>query len=90
MSNLGTQDENRANLNKHWAEMKGYTVALQYNPFKLISDGQLRELHGIMGTAPKYDEPGSTAYNTQVANYQRAKVVLQTAYGFSSTNMENW
>ncbi len=90
MSNLGTPDENRANLNKHWAEMKGYTVALQYNPFKLISDGQLRELHGIMGTAPKYDEPGSSAYNTQVANYQRAKVVLQTAYGFSSTNMENW
>lgn len=90
MSNLGTPDENRANLNKHWAEMKGYTVALQYNPFKLISDGQLRELHGIMGTAPKYDEPGSSAYNTQVANYQRAKAVLQTAYGFSSTNMENW
>ena len=90
MSNLGTPDENRANLNKHWAEMKGYTVALQYNPFKLISDGQLRELHGIMGTAPKYDEPGSSAYNTQVSYYQRAKVVLQTAYGFSSTNMENW
>lgn len=90
MSDLGTPDENRANLNKHWAEMKGYTVALQYNPFKLISDGQLRELHGIMGTAPKYDEPGSSAYNTQVANYQRAKAVLQTAYGFSSTNMQNW
>ena len=90
MSNLGTPDENRANLNKHWAEMKGYTVALQYNPFKLITDGQLQELHGIMGTAPKYDEPGSSAYSSQVANYQRAKVVLQTAYGFSSTNMENW
>lgn len=90
MSQLGTADENRANLNKHWAEMKGYTVALQYNPFKLISDGQLRELHGIMGEAPKYDAPGSSAYNTQVANYERAKVVLQTAYGFSSANMENW
>lgn len=90
MSNLGTPDENRTDLNKHWAEMKGYTVALQYNPFKLITDGQLRELHGIMGTAPKYDEPGSSAYSSQVANYQRAKVVLQTAYGFSNTNMENW
>ena len=90
MSQLGTADENRANLNKHWAEMKGYTVALQYNPFKLISDGQLRELHGIMGEAPKYDAPGSSGYKTQVANYERAKVVLQTAYGFSSENMKNW
>ncbi len=90
MSKLGTADENRANLNKHWAEMKGYTVALQYNPFKLISDGQLRELHGIMGEAPKYDAPGSSEYEKQVSYYERAKVVLQTAYGFSSENMKNW
>ena len=90
MSEIGTADENIANLNKHWAEMKGYTVALQYNPFKLISDGQLRELHGIMGEAPIYDAPGSSGYQTQVTNYERAKVVLQTAYGFSSENMKNW
>ena len=90
MSALGTPDENIANLNKHWAEMKGYTVALQYNPFRLISDGQLAELHGIMGEAPIYDEPGSNNYKTQVANYERAKVVLQTAYGFSNDNMANW
>ena len=90
MSKLGTAEENRANLNKHWAEMKGYTVALQYNPFRLITDGQLAELHGIMGEAPIYDEPGSNDYKTQVANYKRAKDVLQAAYGFSNTNMENW
>ena len=90
MADLGTADENRANLNKHWAEMKGYTVALQYNPFRLITDGQLRELHGIMGEAPKYDPPGSSEYDKQVSYYERAKVVLQTAYGFSSENMKNW
>ena len=90
MSELGTAEENRANLNKHWAEMKGYTVALQYNPFRLITDGQLTELHGIMGEAPIYDEPGSNGYKTQVANYERAKAVLQTAYGFSNDNMANW
>ena len=90
MSALGTAEENIANLNKHWAEMKGYTVALQYNPFRLISDGQLAELHGIMGEAPIYDEPGSNSYKTQVANYERAKAVLQTAYGFSNDNMANW
>ena len=90
MSKLGTAEENRANLNKHWAEMKGYTVALQYNPFRLITDGQLAELHGIMGEAPIYDEPGSNNYKTQVANYKRAKDVMQAAYGFSNTNMDNW
>ncbi|MCY3744122.1 MAG: DUF4856 domain-containing protein [Candidatus Poribacteria bacterium] len=90
MSKLGTAEENIANLNKHWAEMKGYTVALQYNPFRLIGDGQLAELHGIMGEAPIYDEPGSNSYKTQVANYERAKAVMQAAYGFSNGNMANW
>ena len=90
MSQLGTAEANIANLNKHWAEMKGYTVALQYNPFRLITDGQLAELHGIMGKAPIYEKPGSNAYNTQVANYKRAKDVMQAAYGFSNTNMDNW
>lgn len=90
MSKLGTAAEDRAALNKHWAEMKGYTVALQYNPFRLIGDGQLAELHGIMGEAPVYDAPGSNVYNLQVANYKRAKSVLQAAYGFSNANMEGW
>ena len=90
MSKLGTGEENIPNLNKHWAEMKGYTVALQYNPFRLITDGQLAELHGIMGKAPIYEKPGSNAYNTQVANYKRAKDIMQAAYGFSNTNMDNW
>jgi len=90
MSKLGTAAEDRAALNKHWAEMKGYTVALQYNPFRLIGDGQLAELHGIMGEAPVYNAPGSNAYNSQVANYKRAKSVLQAAYGFSNANMEGW
>lgn len=90
MAALGTADENIPNLNKHWAEMKGYTVALQYNPFRLITNGQLAELHGIMGKAPIYDEPGSNGYKTQVANYERAKDVMQAVYGFSNTNMDNW
>ena len=54
------------------------------------NEGQLRELHGIMGNAPPYNAPGSNAYNTTVANYNRAKAVLQAVYGFSATNMANW
>ena len=53
--------------------MKGYTVALQYNPFRLITDGQLAELHGIMGKAPIYEKPGSNVYNTQVSQLQESQ-----------------
>jgi hypothetical protein len=90
MSELGTASENKVNLNKHWAEMKGFAVALQYNPFRLITDSQLRALHAIMGQAPAYDLPGTDGYETTRRNYGRAKVVLQEAYGFSQDNMDNW
>lgn len=90
MAALGTDDESRVDLNKHWAEMKGYTVALQYNPFALISHGQLEELHGIMGEAPSYDAPGSAGYDETVRRYGRAKEIFQAAYGFSDANMANW
>ena len=70
--------------------MKGYAVGLQTSSFKMISDSQLRELAGTMGTAPVYADPGSSAYNTAVANLQRARQVLQDAYGFSAADVENW
>ena len=90
MALYGTADYNAADHNKHWAEMKGYAVGLQFNPFKLISDSQLQELHEIFGQAPKYLEVGSAAYNEEVNNYARAKRIMADAYGFSSANVANW
>ncbi len=86
----GTSDYNETNHNKHWAEMKGYAVGLQFNPFRLISEGQLRELHDKLGQAPIYAEAGSAAYNDATEDYIDARTILQNAYGFSSANTENW
>ena len=90
MAKINTSDYSNTDHNKHWAEMKGYAVGLQYNPFSLISQSELQDLHSLMGQAPAYDEPGSDAYNTTVSNYTRARDILQGAYGFSSTNVEGW
>ena len=86
----GTSDYNEANHNKHWAEMKGYAVGLQFNPFKLISDSQLRDLHDKLGQAPVYAEAGSAAYNSVIEDYKDARNILKNAYGYSSANTENW
>ena len=90
MAQIGTSNYSQKDHNKHWAEMKGYAIGLQTSSFKLISDSQLRELAGTMGTAPVYAEPGSSAYNTAVANLNRARDVLQEAYGFAAADVENW
>ena len=86
----GTSDYNETNHNKHWAEMKGYAIGLQFNPFKLISDSQLRDLHDKLGQAPVYAEAGSAAYNSVTEDYKDARNILKNAYGYSSANTENW
>lgn len=69
------QARNNADLNKHWAEMRGFTIALQYNPFKQISDAQLQEVAQLMGTAPPYAAPGSTASEAAIAGLNKAKKI---------------
>merc|ERR1712093_918696 len=53
-------------------------------------NGTLAELHGIMGKSPSYAKPGSAEYDQTVANYKRAKQVLQVACGFSAANVAKW
>ena len=90
MADIGTADENIVNHNKHWAEMKAFTIALQYNTFGQITSADLERLHALMGEAPNYDAPGTSAYDANVANLNAAKAVMQTVYGFSSANMAGW
>ncbi len=90
MSKIGTADENTVNHNKHWAEMKAFTMALQYNSFGRITSADLEQLHTLMGDAPKYDAPGTEAYNNTVANLTEAKSVFESVFGFSSANMADW
>jgi len=80
-----------ADLNKHWAEMRGFTIALQYNDFKLISDSQLNTIVDAMGDAPVHPSDGATAFGTyHGVNLATIKSTLQAAYGFSDSNMSGW
>tara|TARA_B100001123_G_scaffold448381_1_gene609310 strand:+ start:60 stop:1253 length:1194 start_codon:yes stop_codon:yes gene_type:complete len=90
MAKNGTDDENRVKHNKHWAEMKAFTMALQYNPLGRLSTSDLEQLHGFMGEAPLYDAPGTSTYEAQVTALNDAKDVFQSALGFSAANMADW
>ena len=82
--------KNNTALNTHWAEMKGYAFALQYNPFKAITDAQLSSLHELVGDAPAYAAPGSDAAASAVSDLLEARDILQSAYGFSDANASAW
>lgn len=81
---FGTPDYDFLGHAKHWSELKGFALALQFNPRKMISTAQLTQLHQKLGEAPALPGPSAEAYR---AGLLEAKAILQTAYGFSADNM---
>lgn len=81
---------NNEDLNEHWAEGKGFAFALQFNPFKTITNAQLEQLHALVGDVPPYALPGTEASESAIDNLNAAKVLLQSVYGFSDANMAAW
>jgi hypothetical protein len=70
---------------KHWSELKGFALALQFNPKKLITTAQLTDLHARLGEAPALPgSPNVAAYRTGLLE---AKVILKNAYNFSDANL---
>jgi hypothetical protein len=86
------EEKNNESLNEHWTEMKGFAWALQYNQLDVrqISDTQLEELHGLIGDAPVYAAPDSDEAAAFRTDLNEAKDLLQSVFGFSNENLNNW
>ena len=81
---------NSKDLNKHWAEMKGFAWALQFNPLKLISNADLQTLHTNFGDSPIYSAPGTNDYTTYRAGLETSRSILQNVYEFSKSDVLGW
>ncbi|MCB0711226.1 MAG: DUF4856 domain-containing protein [Ignavibacteriae bacterium] len=82
--------ENSLELNEHWAEMKGYSMALQYNPMRKILDAEISVLQVLIGSHPVYAVPGSNGFNTYQAELKNARSLLQEKYGFAEADVLSW
>lgn len=80
-----------AALNSNWSSAKGFSYALQFNPARAITDAELMEMHALLGEAPPYAFPDtSAAADSLRSNMQAAKNVLQDVYAFSNGNVFTW
>lgn len=93
--------DNFLNVAKHWSEMKGFALALQFSPaspFRVDINtlADLRLVLRLMGDAPVLAdgtqhtadfEGGVAAYR---ADLLMARDLLETAYSFDSENVINW
>ena len=73
---------------KHWGELKGFAIGLQFNPASpmLVGD-RFVDFHGLIGDAPVLPDEGAEATAAYRAKLVEARGILKEAYGFDDANM---
>ena len=66
---------------KHFSELKGFSLSLQFNPRSMVSDADFAEFQGLIGQSP-YE------YETEeyVSNLLSARDIIVSSYGFAAEN----
>ena len=82
---------------KHWSELKGFALSLQFNRLSPLGDERFAELHTLLGDAPalpNVDGVYSDEDADGVADYEAAlldaRAIVGTAYSFDSGNVTGW
>ncbi len=100
--------DNFLDMAKHWGEMKGFALTLQFSPFSPFRDGSvegidlddLKTVLSLMGDAPVLADgsqngmpPTGTAQeaiDAYLSDLQTARDILEQAYEFDPSVVENW
>lgn len=82
---MNAAEYNFADHAKHWGELKGFLLTLQFNPRSQVSDADLAMLHSLVGTAPVL--PGSGGEADYIADLLAARDILGQSYGFDASNL---
>ena len=67
-------------LAKHWSEMKGFALSMQFNPNSPLSDADFGIIHNLMDIAPNRTQE-------YVDSLIEARTILGDAYGIDSVNL---
>lgn len=87
IAKLGTVDYSYADAAKHWSEMKGFALGLQFNPRSPLTDAQFTQLHELLGMQSALVADDVAAYQDKLT---QARDILQAAYQFDAQNVANW
>ena len=72
---------------KHWSELKGFALSLQFNPRSALDDADFAELHGLIGDRPTLGDAGASEREAYADGLRSARALLGAAYGFDSANL---
>lgn len=90
MATLDTAEHSFLDHAKHWSELKGFALGLQFNPRSRVSAADFDALHAALGDRPVLGlAAGATAQ--QIADYRAslvgARALLGAAYDFEAANL---
>jgi|TARA_B110000467_G_scaffold45723_1_gene41842 hypothetical protein len=74
------------NIVHAWAEMRAFSMALQYNEYMLITGTDLSDVITLLGNNP----PAEANYDTYKISLTSAVAKLKTAYMFEDVNVTVW
>jgi len=87
LDKLGTDDFNFADTAKHFSELKGFALGLQFNPHSKISDEDFELFHTLIRNKPELQSENVEAYQ---ADLIKARDIIAKALSFNAENVENW
>ena len=91
MAKFDTDGYDFHNHAKHWSELKGFALGLQFNPRSplnaAMTEGQsyFEQFHALIGSAPAL--PNSDNVASYKAKLVEARTMLKDRYGFAEANM---
>ncbi len=90
MATFGTGEYSFLGHAKHWSELKGFSLGLQFNPRKQITDSGFARFHELLGDRPVLDETAGSS-SADIADYEarllEARTILGDSYGFAEQNL---
>lgn len=87
MDAFGTGEYSFEDHAKHWSEMKGFALALQFNPHSPVSDEDFASMHRLMGQQPILSDADPMSISAYRTDLIAARQILGDAYGFDPANL---
>jgi len=84
---IGTDAFSFSDLAKHWSELKGFSLNLQFNPKSPVKAVKFAKLQELIGMEPALVKADVAAYQTKL---EEARDILKAAYGFDAENVTKW
>lgn len=87
---LGTDAYSFDDHAKHWSELKGFALGLQFNPRSPLSDADFEKFHSLIGDAPVLADASEEAQKEYLVALGEARDLIAAAYDFASEDAEGW